>query len=75
SSKIPWCCWLLLFCHTCRLDPKPCSVCPLTHTQCSLALPTQVSPSRGGLTIWKLGHFPRAGFSRGPHEMPLVPFS
>ncbi|CAI9572546.1 unnamed protein product [Staurois parvus] len=27
---------------------------------------------RDGLTIWKLGHCPRA---RGPHEMPLVPFS
>ncbi|CAI9598642.1 unnamed protein product [Staurois parvus] len=27
--------------------------------------------SRGGLTIWKLG----PGISRGPHEMPLVPFS
>ncbi|CAI9585648.1 unnamed protein product [Staurois parvus] len=30
---------------------------------------------RGGLTIWKLGHCLRAEVSRGPHEMPLVPFS
>ncbi|CAI9607271.1 unnamed protein product [Staurois parvus] len=28
----------------------------------------------GGLTIWKLRHCPRGGVSRGPHEMPLVPF-
>ncbi|CAI9599874.1 unnamed protein product, partial [Staurois parvus] len=28
---------------------------------------------RGGLTIWKLARGP--GVSRGPHEMPLVPFS
>ncbi|CAI9604586.1 unnamed protein product [Staurois parvus] len=31
--------------------------------------------SRGGLTIWKLGRCPRTRVSRGPHEMPLVPFS
>ncbi|CAI9620967.1 unnamed protein product [Staurois parvus] len=30
---------------------------------------------RGGLTIWKLGHCPRPGVSRRPHEMPLVAFS
>ncbi|CAI9586942.1 unnamed protein product [Staurois parvus] len=28
----------------------------------------------GGLTIWKLGHGRGPGVSRGPHEMPLVPF-
>ncbi|CAI9593661.1 unnamed protein product [Staurois parvus] len=32
------------------------------------------SQTRGGLTIWKLGHCPRARVSRGPHEMSLVPF-
>ncbi|CAI9600886.1 unnamed protein product [Staurois parvus] len=31
--------------------------------------------TRGGLTIWKLGRCPRARVSRGPHGMPLVPFS
>ncbi|CAI9533685.1 unnamed protein product, partial [Staurois parvus] len=31
--------------------------------------------TRGRLTIWKLWHCPRPGVSRGPHEMPLVPFS
>ncbi|CAI9556513.1 unnamed protein product [Staurois parvus] len=31
--------------------------------------------TRCGLTIWKLRHCPRARVSRGPHEMPLVPFS
>ncbi|CAI9550817.1 unnamed protein product [Staurois parvus] len=30
---------------------------------------------RGGLTIWKFGHCRGPGVSRGPHEMPLVPFS
>ncbi|CAI9610456.1 unnamed protein product [Staurois parvus] len=34
-----------------------------------------MSRSRGGLTIWKVGHCPRPGVSRGPHEMPVVPFS
>ncbi|CAI9546125.1 unnamed protein product [Staurois parvus] len=31
--------------------------------------------TRGGLTIWKLGQCPKPGVSRGPHKMPLVPFS
>ncbi|CAI9603253.1 unnamed protein product [Staurois parvus] len=31
--------------------------------------------SRGGLTIWKLSTARGPGVSRGPHEMPLVPFS
>ncbi|CAI9583113.1 unnamed protein product [Staurois parvus] len=30
---------------------------------------------RGGLTIWKLGTARGPWVSRGPHEMPLVPFS
>ncbi|CAI9533501.1 unnamed protein product [Staurois parvus] len=29
---------------------------------------------RGGLTIRALGHCRGPGVSRGPHEMPLVPF-
>ncbi|CAI9594862.1 unnamed protein product, partial [Staurois parvus] len=33
------------------------------------------SPDRGELTFWKLGHCRGPGDSRGPHELPLVPFS
>ncbi|CAI9534206.1 unnamed protein product [Staurois parvus] len=39
------------------------------------AYPPVMVPCRGGLTIWKFGHCPRPGVNRGPHEMPLVPFS
>ncbi|CAI9546060.1 unnamed protein product [Staurois parvus] len=31
--------------------------------------------ARGRLTIWKLGTAQGPGVSKGPHEMPLVPFS
>ncbi|CAI9601172.1 unnamed protein product [Staurois parvus] len=30
---------------------------------------------QGGLAIWKLRHCRGPGVSRGPHEMPLEPFS
>ncbi|CAI9610038.1 unnamed protein product [Staurois parvus] len=48
-------------------------LCALFNPDFNSMLPDIVS--RGGLTIWKLWHCPRAWVSRGPHEMPPVPFS
>ncbi|CAI9607538.1 unnamed protein product [Staurois parvus] len=47
----------------------------LVSSSCPRCASFKVLTDRGGLTIWKLGHCLRARVSRGPHEMPLLPFS
>ncbi|CAI9598460.1 unnamed protein product, partial [Staurois parvus] len=49
--------------------------CVRNLKECTFTCCVNRSICRGGLTIWKLGHCPRARVSRGPHEMPLVPYS